>query len=112
MPDESIVVKEQNLKAERANCILGCIEHGITSRSREMTVPLYRALVQPHLAYCGQFWAPRLKKDVQVLECLQGRAKAGEGLEGLSCEERLRTLGLSVWRKGGGEATSLLAAAS
>ncbi|KAK4814931.1 hypothetical protein QYF61_006286 [Mycteria americana] len=99
--------QQRALAAERANHIPGCIKHG-----QERTVPLYRALVQPHLAYCGQFWAPRLKKDVQVLECVQGRAKAGEGLEGLSCEERLRTSGLSVWRKGGGEATSLLSAAS
>lgn len=57
-----------------------------------MVLPLYLALMQPHLEYCVQLLSPYYEK---ILKSIQRTTKLVKGPKGMSCEERLRVHGLA-----------------
>ena len=83
------------MQPTRPTAFWAALKKGVARREREVTVPLYSVLVRPHLDYCIQAWDPQYRKDVELLDWVQRKAtKMIRGLERLSCEERVRELGL------------------
>ena len=62
------------LTAHEDNHILG-FKRNMASESREVILHLFSLLVRPHLGYCVQVWSPQYRRDTDLLECLQRRAK-------------------------------------
>ena len=102
--DETLNMSQQcELPAQKVNCTPSCIRRGVVSRASEVIVPVYSALLRPHLEHCVQFWGPQHKKDMELLVWVQTRAtKMIRGLEHLCCGDRLRELGLFRLEKAAG----------
>ena len=68
-------VSEQcGIAASKGNQILGTIWRTVIYKEKQLIVPLYKAIVRPHLEYCIQAWRPFRKKDIDKLERIQRRA--------------------------------------
>ena len=81
----------------KGNQVLGMIRRDLTYKEKSLIVPLYKAIVRPHLEYCIQAWNPHLRKDIDMLEKIQRRAtKLIPGLRDLRYEERLKECGLTT----------------
>ena len=91
-------VSEQcGIAASKGNQILGLIRRNITYKGKKLIIPLYKAIVRPHLEYCIQAWRPYRKNDIDTLERIQRRAtKMIPELRDLSYEERLKECGLTT----------------
>ena len=79
----------------RANRVLGSIARNFDFKTKDIILPLYKALVRPQLEYCVQFWNPHQKGDIDALERVQRRAtKMIPTLRNKPYLERLRDLNL------------------
>ena len=85
------------IAASKGNQILGLIRRNITCKGKKLIIPLYKAIVRPHLEYRIKAWRSYRKKDVDTLERTQTRAtKMIPELRDLSYEERLKECGLTT----------------
>ena len=85
-------VSEQcRIAAAKGNQVIGMIRRNITYKENSLIVPLYKAIVIPHLEYCKQAWSPYLRKYIDMLEEIQRTGtKLIPGLRDLRYEERLK----------------------
>ena len=56
---------------KKSNGILGSMRKSIASRAWEVILPLYSALVRPHLESCVQYWAAQYERDMDLMERVQ-----------------------------------------
>ena len=62
-------VSEQcRIAASKGNQVLGINRRNITYKEKSLIIPLYNAIVRPHLEYCIQAWHPYLRKYIEVIE--------------------------------------------
>ena len=63
-------VSEQcGIAASKGN--LELIRRTISYKEKQLIVPLYKAIVRPHLEYCIKTWRPNRKQDIDKLKRFQ-----------------------------------------
>lgn len=75
------MISQCDLAAKKVSGILICIRKQIANRSKMVVLPLYSALVRPHVEH---FWSLQYNRDVELLDTVQRKATKMKGLERLS----------------------------
>jgi len=93
--DNGLAMSQQcALVVKKANGILEYLKKSVSSRLREVILPLYSTLVRPHLQYYIQFCALQFGKDRDLLGIQWRAIKMIKGLKHVLYEERLSNLSL------------------
>ena len=79
----------------KGRALSGMLLRNLTSRCTDIMIPLFKALIRPHLEYANAVWSPYKKKDVKRIEQVQRDfSKRIDGMRDLNYSERLRRLKL------------------
>ena len=58
----------------KANRMQGLIKRAFSFMDKEIFLPLYKALIRPHLEYATVVWSPFWKNDIFLIENVKRRA--------------------------------------
>ena len=94
---KSLKVSNQcNKVVKEAYSVLGVINRCFINKTKDILVPLYKALVRSPLQYCILTWWPYLLKDIELMEKVQkSMTRMLPELKGVSYPERLE---VKTWR--------------
>ncbi|KAK3872592.1 hypothetical protein Pcinc_022331 [Petrolisthes cinctipes] len=82
-------------QANKANRVLGALQHTFLALDKTACLNLYKSLIRPLLEYASVVWNPALKRDKDTLEKVQQRAtRLAQGLSHLSYSDRLASFQL------------------
>ena len=85
---------------KKANRVLGCLARTFQHLNKDTFLLLYKAMVRPHMEYASCVWCPRLIKDRDLIEQVQGRAtRLVPETKGLPYNSRLKELQLHTRRQ-------------
>ena len=91
------VPEQCRIAVSKGNKILRLIRRNVIYKEKQLIVPLYKAIVRPHLEYCIQAWRPYRKKEIDKLERIKRRAtKMIPESRNLSYESCLLQCGLTI----------------
>ena len=80
---------------KKARKISALLLRTITYKSKDILIPLYKALVRPILEYANSVWCPYMRKHIDNIERIQRNfTKRVNGLNELEYCERLKILSL------------------
>jgi len=83
--DSQLNVNQQCAQvAKKTNGNMAYSRNTISSRSKEVIIPLNSALVRLHVKYCIQFWASHYRKDIEALKQVKSGAQLVKGLKHMS----------------------------
>ena len=94
--DENLTFEKHiNETVKKCRQICGLIMGTITYKTKEIMIPLFKALVRPILEYANSVWCPYKKKHIKSIEKIQKQfTKRVAGMRGLNYHERMAYLNL------------------
>ena len=64
--DNTKVSEQCRSAASKGSQVIGMIRRNITYKENSLIIPLYKAIVKPHLEYCIHAGHPYFRKDVDA----------------------------------------------